>query len=65
MGKRLATSLRGTVPASSGDIDLRASIGVAWSPEPGCEPHDLIRRAGEAMYQAKAAAHPSVVVVGT
>jgi diguanylate cyclase (GGDEF)-like protein/PAS domain S-box-containing protein len=65
IGNRLATSLRGTVPTANGPIDLRASIGVAWSPEPHCEPHDLIRRADEAMYQAKIAAHPSVVVVGT
>jgi diguanylate cyclase (GGDEF)-like protein/PAS domain S-box-containing protein len=52
IGERLARALNDTVDIGSAIVDLRASIGVAWTCEQ-LEPDALIARADLAMYESK------------
>jgi diguanylate cyclase (GGDEF)-like protein len=45
--------LREPVAVGHVALDVRASIGIAWAPEHGDRPEDLLRRADAAMHQAK------------
>jgi diguanylate cyclase (GGDEF)-like protein len=63
IGNRLAVALRGSVPTEDGAVDLRASIGVAWSPDGGSSADLMVRRADEAMYAAKSTERPVLLVV--
>jgi diguanylate cyclase (GGDEF)-like protein/PAS domain S-box-containing protein len=63
IANRLSVALRGTVTTDDGEIDLHASIGVAWTRHPTCGPNELVRRADEAMYAAKGGARTAVLVV--
>ena len=65
IGERLASTLNGPVATQRGPVDLRASVGVAWSSDAGCSPADLIRCADEAMYPAKAGERGPVLRLAT
>jgi diguanylate cyclase (GGDEF)-like protein/PAS domain S-box-containing protein len=65
IGDRLASTLNGPVATERGPVDLRASVGVAWSCDAGCSPADLIRCADEAMYAAKAEASGPVLRIAS
>jgi diguanylate cyclase (GGDEF)-like protein len=50
--------------AQGQDLKITASLGVSCCPRAGvCGPEDLIRRADEALYEAKAAGRNRVVVM--
>ena len=52
IGERLAGALNATIDIGAGIVDLRASIGVAWTCEQ-LDPDALIARADAAMYESK------------
>jgi diguanylate cyclase (GGDEF)-like protein/PAS domain S-box-containing protein len=52
IGDRLAAALHATVDVGPAVVDLRASIGVAWTREV-VDPDSLIARADAAMYRSK------------
>lgn len=65
IANRLTVALRGTVSTDAGEVPLKASIGVAWSRLMNCGPEELVRRADEAMYEAKAGKSSPVLVSGS
>ena len=52
IGERLACALNATVDIGAASVDLRASLGVAWTCEQ-LDPDALIARADVAMYESK------------
>jgi diguanylate cyclase (GGDEF)-like protein/PAS domain S-box-containing protein len=51
---RVARQLSGTLVLSGGaEVDLHASVGLAWTGNDGTSADDLVARADTAMYQAK------------
>jgi diguanylate cyclase (GGDEF)-like protein/PAS domain S-box-containing protein len=52
IGERLAATLHAAIDIGAGIVDLRASIGVAWTCE-RLDPDALIARADIAMYESK------------
>jgi diguanylate cyclase (GGDEF)-like protein/PAS domain S-box-containing protein len=64
IGERFASFLHGTVDVGPHEVDLRASIGVAWTSEL-VDGDLLIARADAAMYQSKRGANSKVTLYGT
>jgi diguanylate cyclase (GGDEF)-like protein len=63
IGQRLAAALTATVDVGPGLVDLRASVGVAWTDEP-LDPDPLIARADSAMYESKRRGTATVALFG-
>lgn len=61
IAERIRTALTDCVELATGTVELLASIGVAWSPEP-LHPDALVSRADQAMYRAKRAGSSAVEV---
>ncbi len=57
---RLQDALHRPVDVDGIDIELDASIGLAWYPDHGSDVDTLLQRADVAMYRAKAIHHPLV-----
>jgi len=53
LARRLLESLNEPFPLDSGNVDIEASIGIAWSPDHGDDIDTLLRRADVAMSAAK------------
>ncbi|MDE3069097.1 MAG: diguanylate cyclase [Acidobacteriota bacterium] len=53
VAKRICESLRTPLSLSTGELQLCASLGVAWADDPALSAEDLIKRADEAMYRSK------------
>jgi diguanylate cyclase (GGDEF)-like protein/PAS domain S-box-containing protein len=51
--KRLAETFRHQVSLKTGRLRCRASVGVAWSPDPAVDAEGLVAMADAAMYEAK------------
>ena len=51
--RRLAQTFRHRVRLKAGSLPCRASIGVAWSPDPALDAEALVAMADAAMYKAK------------
>jgi len=49
---RIASALKATVDVGPGEVELRASVGVAWTSEP-LNPDTFIAQADTAMYESK------------
>ena len=49
---RLDANLQGTVAVDGHTIELRATLGLAWTPD-RVSPHELVAQADRAMYKAK------------
>ena len=58
--QRLQDALHKPVDVDGIDIELDASIGLAWYPDHGGDVDTLLQRADVAMYRAKASHHPLV-----
>ena len=52
---RVAEALRHQIRLKSAEVACRASVGVAWSPDPNTDADTLIGQADAAMYEAKRA----------
>jgi diguanylate cyclase (GGDEF)-like protein/PAS domain S-box-containing protein len=52
---RILATLREPIPLGDAQSRIRASIGVAYAPDHGSEPEQLMRIADEALYEAKRA----------
>ena len=64
IGERFSSFLRGTVDVGPHEVDLSASIGVAWTSE-FVDGDLLIAQADAAMYQSKRGANSKVTLYGT
>jgi diguanylate cyclase (GGDEF)-like protein/PAS domain S-box-containing protein len=53
VAQRISDSLRTPLRLSTGEIELRASIGVAFAGEEHISADELVKRADEAMYRSK------------
>ncbi len=53
VARRISESLRAPSPSVADQIQLSASVGVAWTDRPNESPDALIARADSAMYQSK------------
>jgi diguanylate cyclase (GGDEF)-like protein/PAS domain S-box-containing protein len=53
VAQRISDSLKTPLRLSTGEIDLRASIGVAYAGNEMISADDLVKRADEAMYRSK------------
>ena len=53
VARRISESLRAPSPSVADQIELSASVGVAWTDRPDESPDALIARADGAMYQSK------------
>jgi diguanylate cyclase (GGDEF)-like protein/PAS domain S-box-containing protein len=53
--RRLARTFDHPVRLKHGHLECRASVGVAWSPDPGLDAEGLMAMADAAMYEAKRA----------
>jgi diguanylate cyclase (GGDEF)-like protein len=63
IGERLAAVLHTTVDLGAGTVELRASIGLAWTCET-LDPDVLIARADVAMYESKRGGSSKVTLSG-
>jgi diguanylate cyclase (GGDEF)-like protein len=63
IGKRLAAALTATVDVGAGIVDLRASVGVAWTDE-RLDPDSFIAQADSAMYESKRLGEATVALFG-
>jgi diguanylate cyclase (GGDEF)-like protein/PAS domain S-box-containing protein len=64
IGERFSSFLRGTIDVGPHEVDLSASIGVAWTSE-FVDGDVLIAQADAAMYQSKRGANSKVTLFGT
>jgi diguanylate cyclase (GGDEF)-like protein/PAS domain S-box-containing protein len=55
LGGRVLDALEDPVPVGASELAMLASVGVAVSRDPGCDPETLLREADLAMYKAKGA----------
>jgi diguanylate cyclase (GGDEF)-like protein len=53
VARRVMAALDDPVRHDDLDVRVRASLGIAWSPDHGTDPATLVQRADVAMYQAK------------
>ncbi len=63
IGERLAAAVTASVDVGPGVVDLRASVGVAWTDEQ-LDPDSLIAQADSAMYESKRIGRATVAVFG-
>jgi diguanylate cyclase (GGDEF)-like protein/PAS domain S-box-containing protein len=61
LGQRVREALTDQVDLKSGTVELRASVGVAWSTQP-LDADALVAQADEAMYDAKRSGSTSVTL---
>jgi diguanylate cyclase (GGDEF)-like protein len=64
VAERIATALKATVDVGPGEVELRASVGVAWTTE-ALHADTLIAQADSAMYESKRTQRKGVTLFAT
>jgi diguanylate cyclase (GGDEF)-like protein len=62
VAQRVSEAMRGSLETARGGVELGASLGVAWTNDPGLSPDALIAQADTAMYESKVCGAGTVVL---